>query len=123
MFFLSYICSKDNSCVELERRLILLVDLLLSLRANFTFGLSNKTQTEEWATEQLKHDQVFYEQLLGKTTTIINVHSILFKETLLRYQQGQSLFCSIIWVDEFSNMFTTITAITFSMIFRNCNHF
>lgn len=46
-FLLPYISSKDDSCVELECRLILLVDLLLSLRANFTFGLQCKSTMEQ----------------------------------------------------------------------------
>lgn len=40
----SYIRSEDDSRVELQSGFILLVDLLLSLRANFTFGLMGKTQ-------------------------------------------------------------------------------
>lgn len=40
----SYISSEDDSGVELQRCLVLLIDLLLSLCANFTFGLLGETQ-------------------------------------------------------------------------------
>lgn len=44
--WMSYVGSQDDSGVELQRRFVLLVDLLLSLRADFTFGLSNKAEKQ-----------------------------------------------------------------------------
>ena len=66
----SHVSSEDDSYVELQRGLVLLVDLLLSLRADFPFGLLNKTQKKQVQ----QYSSVFQSQPLTAVSSVSDMN-------------------------------------------------